>query len=221
MLNRRNTFTIILCHTVFILSGVYLVLSSGDQLLWGRLTYEGFSPKPQIAHSSEGEKKKNPKTFAQITVTQRFPKHVFSEMLCQKRFPRLSSKLGKCHLPPHLLEAAPKHSTSPEKFYGKETAQSCLTCSFPSMRRMVASRTLTVVSLKQPHTFPSSQGRGAHALFYPRHPGRWSQNLDRERRENNRACLLSRREEATIPWLRNPGSLNCGPGTTGLQPKPP
>ena len=138
MLNRRNTFTIILCHTVFILSGVSLVLSSGDQLLWDRLTYEGFSPEPQIAHSSEGEK--NPKTFAQITVTQRFPKHVFSEMLRQKRFPWLSSKLGKRHFnAPHLSEAAPNHSTNPEKFCGKEAVQSCLTCSFPSIRRMVAS----------------------------------------------------------------------------------
>lgn len=139
----------------------------------------------------------------------------------KKGFHGCQVSLGNVTYAPHLSEAAPKHSTSPEKFCGKETAQSCLTCSFPSIRRMVASRTLTVVSLKQPHTFPSSQGRGAHALFYPRHPGRWSQNLDRERRENNRACLLSRREEATIPWLRNPGSLNCGPGTTGLQPEPP
>lgn len=97
VLNRLNTFTIILCHTVFILSGVSLVLSAGDQLLWGRLTYEGFSPEHQIAHSLEREKKKK-KTFAQITVMQRFPKYVFSEMLCQKRFPRLSSKFGKCHL---------------------------------------------------------------------------------------------------------------------------
>lgn len=59
VLNRLNTFTIILCHTVFILSDVSLVLSAGDQLLWSRLTYESFSPEHQIAHSSEQGGKKN------------------------------------------------------------------------------------------------------------------------------------------------------------------
>lgn len=57
----------------------------------------------------------------------------------KKGFHGCQVSLGDVTYAPHLSEAARKLSTSPEKFFGKETAQSCLTCSFPNIRRMVAS----------------------------------------------------------------------------------
>ena len=57
----------------------------------------------------------------------------------KKGFHDCQVSLGDVTYAPHLSEAVRKHSTSPEKFCREETAQSCLTCSFPNIRRMVTS----------------------------------------------------------------------------------
>lgn len=66
----------------------------------------------QVSRASEARGRK---TFAQITGTQRFPKRVSGEMICQKRFPRLSSRCGRV-ADSHLRGSLPsERSKGPEE----------------------------------------------------------------------------------------------------------